>query len=419
MSENDNFPMIYLNDCQINIPDNIGGSVSHNNIDGEAFGTSPVTELANAISVDIGPSKIRMAVIRKDGKIITPILEVDTPPNDLNGCICSLASALLAIITNPKNGRDIPIKTIGISVVGFIDYEKGEVMSASNIPSLINLPIRNILSNKFWNLPTWILTDCKAAVIGEYYYGEGQRANTVAYVTFSSGIGVGVLSNGEILFGTHGNAGELGHTIVDTTHNLRCGCGGFGHWEAYASGVGIPNFFKSWIKNLSNNSTGTDIMLITKEIIDNNGELDSTTKILDAAKDNSHKYHKLVSKFMGELAKINACGLVAVCFAYDPDLIILDGSIMINNPEFVKEIKKEVVCQFDSMKVSRMSSIPINLSTLNKNENEIIHYSYENMSLKRIGLANTEHVKNKQSISSLLGAAAFSFRKIGEFQSQK
>ncbi|MCQ2355718.1 MAG: ROK family protein, partial [Methanocorpusculum sp.] len=149
-------------------------------------------------------------------------------------------------------------------------------------------------------------------------YGGADSAHTVVYLTISTGIGAGVIANGSLLTGTDGNAGEVGHIIVDTSYDVRCGCGGLGHWEAYASGTGIPKFFHAWhAKKCSGRCPAkADI---------------SAGQILRAAEIGS----PLCCEFVEALATINGRGLSAVINAYNPDLIILDGPIVRNYPSLV------------------------------------------------------------------------------------
>jgi glucokinase len=127
----------------------------------------------------------------------------------------------------------------------------------------------------------------------------------VVYLTFSTGIGAGIISDGHLLSGAGGNAGEVGHLFVDSQYRLPCGCGGYGHWEAYASGTGIPNFFRAFC--------------------DQPPEKSLTGILKDP----------LYREFTGELARINGRGLSSVIAVYNPDLIILDGPVARNYPSLL------------------------------------------------------------------------------------
>ena len=124
----------------------------------------------------------------------------------------------------------------------------------------------------------------------------------------STGIGSGVISKGEILQGADGNAGEVGHFVVDTKYNIPCGCGGFGHWEAYASGSGMPRFFAEWLRQ-----QGAEF---EKPLL-------TSGQILFAARQGE----TLCSKFISEVAEINARGMHSLVCAYNPDCVVLDGPL--------------------------------------------------------------------------------------------
>jgi len=168
--------------------------------------------------------------------------------------------------------------------------------------------------------------------LGEKYFGAGKKYSTLVYITMSSGIGGGAIVNNCLLLGKDGNAAEIGHMHVDSEYNLKCSCGkGLGHWEAYASGNNIPKFFRAWL--LKNGDS-----ISTMEI-----ESPWTAKnIFDAAR----KKDKIALKFMEELGKINGRGLSNVIAAYNPEIIILGGAVVLNNSELVLEYAKKYIDKF-------------------------------------------------------------------------
>ncbi len=142
-------------------------------------------------------------------------------------------------------------------------------------------------------------------------------AMNLVYITFSTGIGGGVISSGRLVLGRDGNAAEIGHFHVDSTYNLACGCGGIGHWEGYASGRFIPRFFERWCATEGRAPVGIDAS--------------SAAGIFEAARGRD----PVALDFMRALGEINGRGISDVIVAYDPSRIILDGSVVLKNEDLL------------------------------------------------------------------------------------
>ncbi|WEL19568.1 ROK family protein [Candidatus Nanohalococcus occultus] len=130
--------------------------------------------------------------------------------------------------------RPEDVGKVAAAVAGPLDRKEG-VFRPPNIDDLDEVQIVEPLEN-FGEVV--FVNDCTSAVAGEYYYGDDELEN-IAYITISSGIGMGAVIDGEIVEGWNGNLGEVGHMVVGS-EGIKCGCGGTDHWEAYCSGNGMP-----------------------------------------------------------------------------------------------------------------------------------------------------------------------------------
>jgi len=265
------------------------------------------------IAVDLGATNIRVAEISRDGIIgkkistLTPV----TPkvPEDITDSIIGMVRA----VTGRKEICELG--GIGISAAGPVNSRRGIVLNPPNIP-LPEIPLAGPLSEEF-GLPVRLINDCPAGALGEMYFGDGERCKNFVYITISTGIGGGVVTNGKMLLGRNGNAAEIGHFHVDNYYNAVCGCGCTGHWEAYCSGRHMPDFFLNWC--LKNNLEVTGDW--TR----------SPSGIFDAIKAG----YPGIDNFIEEFSRINARGISDVIVAYDPSRIILDGSVILNNSELL------------------------------------------------------------------------------------
>lgn len=218
---------------------------------------------------------------------------------------------------------------VGISTAGPISAGKQSIRSSPNMP-YADIPLREPLEAAF-SCPVSILNDASAGAYYEYHRGngkkegegEGKACQNIVYLTISTGIGCGVISGGRLLEGADGNAGEAGHFCVDTTYLLPCGCGGRGHWEAYASGSGMPQFFREWYER-----HGSE--LLTGENI--------TAEMLCAA---ARSRDPDITAFFRDLAVINGRGLSTIIAAYTPEKIVVGGPVATENPDLIVEPAKQ------------------------------------------------------------------------------
>ncbi|MEM2875542.1 MAG: ROK family protein [Candidatus Bathyarchaeia archaeon] len=269
--------------------------------------------------MDIGATKIRCALFNSPGEMIQKV----TAPTPKEG-VDAISRRVIELIDSFRHRTSIV--GIGIGSIGPIDMKRGIILVAPNL-DLRNIPIVKPIKEEF-KLPVAFLNDCVAAVNGEKTFGAGKDVNNLVYVTFSTGIGGGVYVDGHLLLGKDGNAHEVGHFVVDNRRNLKCGCGGFGHWEAYCSGRNLPNFARVLIEELYSSKLERSYLMEACE-----GDLNriSVEMMYEGAKRND----ELCVKILGEVNDLNARGLACIINAYDPELISIGGAIAMNNPDLV------------------------------------------------------------------------------------
>jgi len=266
-----------------------------------------------AIAVDLGATNVRVALIESNGRIIHKIKNL-TPKKGKNARIIS--DTIIEMIGMIMSARpDIRPIGIGIASVGPLDYRHGGPVHSSNIPFAF-VPLVRPLQKKF-SLPVLLLNDANAGVRGEQHFGAGKNKKNLVYITISTGIGGGVIMDGNVLLGKSGNAAEIGHMIIDSTYKIACMCKkGIGHWEGYASGQNIPQFFRTWAKY-----HGKPI----------------STKSYDAKGifDQARAGDTLARHFLDELNRINARAISNIIVSYDPELITIGGSVMLQNADLL------------------------------------------------------------------------------------
>jgi glucokinase len=220
-----------------------------------------------AIGVDVGGTNTAIGVVDKDGNVMIKDNIATATHGDFDRFIADLASAIKQLIKSAKLiNEDIEIVGIGIGAPNG-NYYSGTIEYAPNLSFKGVLHFVELLKNYFPELPALALTnDANAAAIGEMIYGGARNMKNFVMYTLGTGVGSGVVVNGDLVYGHDGFAGECGHTTLIPGGRL-CGCGSLGHLEAYCSAPGM----KRTAFELMAHYNAVDSMLASKSFL----ELDS------------------------------------------------------------------------------------------------------------------------------------------------
>ena len=193
-----------------------------------------VAEPQPVLSLDIGGTKLAVAVVTSDGTphglLIEPTHRDDGPD--------VILGRLLAMGQQSIQGAGLgPVAAVGISCGGPLDRVAGVLTGPLHLPGWIDIPIVDIVEREF-GVPVALDNDATAAALGEFRYGSGRGTSTMLYLTISTGIGGGAVINRQLHRGGAQNGGEYGHILVETG-GRQCLCGRRGCLEVYASGSSI------------------------------------------------------------------------------------------------------------------------------------------------------------------------------------
>lgn len=137
------------------------------------------------------------------------------------------------------------IQGIGIGAPN-ANYYTGNIDNAVNLP-WPSLPLANLVSEKF-GIPVAVTNDANAAALGEMTYGAARGLKDFIMITLGTGVGSGIVINGQVVYGHDGLAGELGHVIIKRNNGRLCGCGRTGCLEAYASATGVARTAREFLE---------------------------------------------------------------------------------------------------------------------------------------------------------------------------
>lgn len=192
-------------------------------------------QLPLVIGVDLGGTQMRVAVMR--GATLLSRVGLLTGENPAPERVMPRVFAAIQEALEKANVSIADVAGIGIAAPGPLDSKTGVVFAPPNMPGWDHVPLRDIFSEQY-HMPIFVENDANASGLGEYMFGAGRGCHDMVYMTISTGIGGGIISEGRIIAGASGTAGELGHMTIDW-HGTRCNCGNIGCLEYFASGTGI------------------------------------------------------------------------------------------------------------------------------------------------------------------------------------
>jgi glucokinase len=184
-----------------------------------------------ALGIDIGGTQIRAALVDENGAVVKRAATKTDGPGGPN----AIVAQVVQIAKEVSGGTLENISAVGACAPGPLDSDTGIVADIATLPGWKNYPLRDMLSKAF-RRPVLLENDGIAAAFGEWKYGAGRGVNNIVFVTVSTGLGGGVVVDGHLMRGARGMAGHVGHMMIDPD-GPRCGCGGRGCFEAYASGT--------------------------------------------------------------------------------------------------------------------------------------------------------------------------------------
>jgi glucokinase len=182
-----------------------------------------------AIGIDIGGTKVAAGVVDESGQVLAQARR-RTPSRDPEHLVDVVGEIVRQLLT------DHSVEAVGVGAAGFVDASRSTVLFAPNL-AWRNAQLRNEIAERV-DLPVVVENDANAAAWGEYRFGGGDQSADAVVLTIGTGIGAGLILDGQLYRGRFGIAGEPGHMRVVPGGRL-CGCGNHGCWEQYCSGTAL------------------------------------------------------------------------------------------------------------------------------------------------------------------------------------
>ncbi len=273
-----------------------------------------------AIGIDVGGTNTKFGIVNHRGEILEKgEIKTDNFPT-IEGFIDGLYSAINPMIE--KYGK-AHVKGIGMGAPNG-NYYSGTIEYAPNLQWRGIIPLAKMMSEKF-GLQCSLTNDANAAAMGEMIYGAARGMKDFIMITLGTGVGSGIVANGQMIYGHDGFAGELGHTIIRPGGRLHPGTGHKGSLEAYCSATGIA----VTAKKLRAENPSSILNEVPEEGLDSKAVFDAAVKGDEVAKE----VFRYTGQILGE-------ALANFIMFSSPEAIILFGGV-IKSGDFILHPTKE------------------------------------------------------------------------------
>ena len=273
------------------------------------------------LALDIGGTKLAAGVVDGSGQVHSfhagPSKPERGPENGLER-LFELGRRALA-------DAGVEVAAVGIGCGGPLDSERGVLLAPLHLPGWRDVPVV-ALAREAFGRPAALENDATAAAAGEHRFGAGAGTRHMVYLTVSTGVGGGVIVDGQLYRGAMGNGGELGHVTVDWNGRLCRGCGRRGCLEAYASGTSIGERAAEALATSNRQSILAALDRPTAE------------DVAAAARDGDALAVQLWDETLAALAS----GLTSIVNLFEPELVVLGGGVTRVGEQLLGPVRERV-----------------------------------------------------------------------------
>ncbi len=290
----------------------------------------------NVVGIDIGGTKLATVAADNTGHILSKVRKptfAERGPEYALQLLFDMVRETVELAGLKQNA----ISAMGVSCGGPLDTKTGVVYSPPNLPGWDALPLKAKLESEF-RIPVTIENDANASALAEYRFGGGRGYSALLYMTMSTGIGGGIVINGQIYHGANDCAGEVGHQIL-LPDGPPCGCGKRGCLEALCSGPAIARRAQAAIRKQreTRKTATTELLKLTNGCI----ETVKSEHVLAAARTGD----ALALQLVDETAYYMGWGIANLVNILNPDIVLL-GTIAIAAGDLLLDPIRKTVAKF-------------------------------------------------------------------------
>ena len=284
------------------------------------------------VGVDLGGTKIFAGALSADGSQTHGMRSIATQAElgaeGVVDRINSLIEGVMIDTMNETGAKRSDFAGIGIGAPGPLDRAKGIVVVAPNL-GWKDFPLSERIHSRL-GLPVTLDNDANCATVGEWWLGAARGGRNVVGITIGTGIGGGLIINGELYHGTSDVAGEIGHTTIDV-NGRHCKCGNYGCLEAYASGPAIATRAREALVR-------EDSASMIPSMVDGQADRITAEVVYDAAK----KGDGLANEIVRDTARYLGAGIATLLNVINPDTVVIAGGVTRAGEALLGPLRAEV-----------------------------------------------------------------------------
>jgi len=283
------------------------------------------------IGVDLGGTNIVAGAMPEDGS--REIAVRSEPTHAQRGAegvvdrIVALIAQTMSDVIAKERAQATDFLGIGVGAPGPLDRDRGIVVIAPNL-GWVNFPLRDAISDRI-RLPVTLDNDANCATVGEWWRGAARGARNAVGITIGTGIGGGVILDGELYHGSSDVAGEIGHTTIDSTGRY-CKCGNYGCLEAYASGTAIAARAREALER--------DEASALRKMVDGDLAKLTAATVYQAA----HDGDALAREIVHDTARFLGTGIANILNILNPDVVVITGGVTKAGERLFEPLRAEV-----------------------------------------------------------------------------
>ncbi|HVY76882.1 MAG TPA: ROK family protein [Solirubrobacterales bacterium] len=277
------------------------------------------------IGVDLGGTKMLLGVLDADSKVLWESREASTGQTE-----GELVELLIGEVEEAR-GKCPGVAAVGLGIPATVDHDRGIARSAVNLP-LEDLPIREIVGERT-GLPAFVDNDANVAALAEHLYGAARGARNAVMLTIGTGIGGGLILNGEVYRGATGAGAELGHTVIEIDGPACQGnCPGRGCVETFASGTALGREARAAAEREPDSALGA--MLAAGETVDGR----AVTEAALAGDATARGVFDLVGSRLG-------VALTSFANIFEPEVFVIGGGVIAAGDLLLDPARRELAAR--------------------------------------------------------------------------
>lgn len=271
------------------------------------------------LAVDIGGTKIAGGVVTPEGRVSG----LQHLPTEAKQGGEAVLDRVITLLRELRQAAGTPV-AVGIGTAGFIQPETGIVAFATSaLPGWQGMPVRQRIEAAL-GLPTFVDNDVHVMALGEASFGAGRGTRHMLGLTIGTGVGGGVIIDGQIYYGATGVAGAFGHLIIDYQRRRRCPCGKYGCLEAYASG---PAIIAEFVRSAGKGFIQREMKLEPEQV--------GVKEIVELARANQPDAWAAIrhgGSFLG-------IGVASLLNLFNPELVVVGGGVAQAGELYMSEVR--------------------------------------------------------------------------------